>query len=105
LALSLPWFHFFIEHDPTVTARQVRSPVLILQAEMDHQVPMAEAMLLAQAIRAGGNESVTVRTCPALNHLFVPHGGPGFDYSRLPSLSVQPEVLGAIAEWLILTLR
>jgi dienelactone hydrolase len=105
LALSLPWFHFFIEHDPTVTARQVRSPVLILQAEMDHQVPMAEAMLLAQAIRAGGNESVTVRTFPALNHLFVPHGGPGFDYSRLPSLSVQPEVLGAIAEWLILTLR
>jgi hypothetical protein len=105
IVAAVPWYRFFAEHDPAVPARQVRAPVLILHGEMDHQVPVTEAMLLASAIRAGSNDAVTVRTFPELNHLFVPHGGRGFDYSRLPSLVVQPEVLGAMTDWLVLTLR
>lgn len=105
LAAILPWFRFFLEHDPAVPARQVRAPVLILHGESDHQVPVTEASVLADAMRAGGNRMVTVRTFAATNHLFVPHGDAGFDYARLPSLEVRPAVLGAVADWLVRTLR
>jgi fermentation-respiration switch protein FrsA (DUF1100 family) len=105
LAANMPWFRFFLEHDPAVPARQVRAPVLIVHADVDHQVPVTEATVLAAAIRAGGNDAVTVRTCPGLNHLFVPDGGRGFDYSALPSLAIGPEVLGTISDWLVGALR
>ncbi len=81
-------------------ARQVRTPTLILQGATDRQVPAVEAEKLAAAFRAGGNTSVTVRLFPATNHLFVADPAGGFDYSKLPSLHVRREVLGAIADWL-----
>jgi hypothetical protein len=37
---------------------------------------------------------------PATNHLFVADATGSFDYGKLPSLRVRPEVLGAIADWL-----
>jgi fermentation-respiration switch protein FrsA (DUF1100 family) len=78
--------------------------VLIVHGEQDHQVPVSEATLLADVIRSGGNRAVTVRTFPGLNHLFVPHGGRGFEYARLSTLSVEPAVLGDLADWLVRSL-
>lgn len=99
-AAGLPWMKYFLDYDPSVQARQVRTPALILQGETDRQVPAAEAEKLAAAFRAGGNTSVTVRLFPATNHLFVADSSGGFAYSKLPSLRVRREVLGAIADWL-----
>jgi uncharacterized protein len=100
LAANTPWWKQFLEYDPSVTARRVKAPVLILQGEADHQVPLPEAEKLAAAFRAGVSPSVTVRTFPATNHLFVPDESGGFEYAKLPSLHVRREVLGAIADWL-----
>jgi alpha-beta hydrolase superfamily lysophospholipase len=100
LAETTPWMKFFLEYDPSVVARQVKTPVLILQGATDHQVPASEAEKLAAAFRAGGNSRVTVRVFPQTNHLFVPDAAGGFDYGKLPSLHVRPEVLGTIADWL-----
>lgn len=100
LAASTPWMKFFLEYDPTIVARQVKSPVLILQGATDHQVPPTEAEKLAAAFRAGGNARVFVRVFPETNHLFVADPTGGFDYGKLPSLHVRPDVLGAIADWL-----
>ena len=101
------WMGFFLAYDPTTAARQVKTPVLILQGETDRQVPPAEAKLLADAIRSGGNRDVTVRMFPATNHLFLADSSGAFTdvsgalrYTKLPSLHVRPEVLGAIADWL-----
>jgi dienelactone hydrolase len=105
LAASIPWLTFFYEYDPSVLARQVKTPVLIVQGTTDRQVPASEAEKLASAFRAAGNPSVTVRMFPATNHLFVADPSGGFDYSKLPSLHVRPEVLGAIAEWLTTQFR
>jgi pimeloyl-ACP methyl ester carboxylesterase len=99
-AEGLAWMKFFLEYDPAVQARQVRTPTLILQGATDRQVPAAEAEKLAAAFRTGGNTSVTVRLFPATNHLFVEDPSGGFDYSKLPSLHVRREVLGSIADWL-----
>jgi dienelactone hydrolase len=101
------WLGFFLAYDPTTAARQVRTPVLIVQGETDRQVPPAQAQMLADAFRAGGNRDVTVRMFPATNHLFLADSNGAFAdatgalrYTRLPSLHVRPEVLGAIADWL-----
>ncbi len=105
LAGAVPWLRWFLDYDPTVVARRVRVPVLILQGENDHQVPLSEARKLAAAFRAGGNRNVTVRTFPATNHLFVADENRDFSYEKLPSLAVRTSVLGAIADWLSATLR
>jgi dipeptidyl aminopeptidase/acylaminoacyl peptidase len=99
------WMRFFADHDPLVTARRVRAPVLILQGETDRQVPVAEAQRLAAALRAGGNRRVTLRTFPRMNHLLVedPSGDPR-SYTRLPSYEVRSDLLGVLADWLARTL-
>ncbi len=106
-ARALPWTQYFFDYDPAATARRVKAPVLILQGETDSQVPLAEAAKLAAAFRAGGNTSVTVRTFPETNHLFLADpSGAFYDaaghlrYGTLPDLHVRREVLGTIADWL-----
>jgi uncharacterized protein len=105
MATSVPWMKLFLEYDPKTTARQVKTPVFILQGMTDRQVPPGEAEKLAAAFRAGGNRNVTVRMFPATNHLFVADPVGSFEYKKLPSLRVRPEVLGAVADWLGARLR
>ena len=100
LAATTPWLKHFLDYDPSAAARRVKAPVLILQGETDHQVPLPEAEKLAAVFRAGASSSVTVRTFPATNHLFVADETGSFDYAKLPSFRVRREVLGAIADWL-----
>jgi len=105
LAATTPWMKFFLDYDPSIVARQVETPVLILQGATDRQVPPSEAERLARDFRSGGNTHVTVHVFPATNHLFVADAIGGFDYGKLPSLHVRPEVLGTIADWLSAELR
>jgi hypothetical protein len=101
-ATAQEWMRFFMAYDPTVTARQVHTPVLILQGENDRQVTAEQAPILEQAFRAGGNQDVTMRTYPATNHLFLadPDGNPA-GYPGLPTTTIRPEVLRDLAEWLV----
>jgi dienelactone hydrolase len=100
VAAVTPWWKFFLEYDGRATAGRVRAPVLVLHGQQDYQVPVAEAETLAAAVRAGGDRDVTVKVFPGLNHLFLPEGGVGFSYEKLPSFTVPGEVMGAIADWL-----
>lgn len=111
-AMRQPWLKYFLEYDPLVVAREVKTPVLILQGQTDSQVPASEAGKLAAALRSAGNSSVTVRMFPETNHLFVADRNGSFvdasgrlRYTSLPSLAVRREVLGAIADWLDAHLR
>jgi dienelactone hydrolase len=101
LAARSAWVRYFLDYDPLVTAREVRVPVLILQGATDQQVSPEQADTLAVAFQAGGDHDVTLRVFPETDHLFLadPDGYPA-RYSLLPSRSVRPEVLGAIADWL-----
>jgi len=100
------WLRFFASYDPLPTARKVRVPVLILQGETDQQVTPEQADTLAAAFRAGGDRDVTVRKFPVTDHLFVADsvGNPA-RYGALSTRTVRPEVLGAIADWLVAHLR
>jgi dienelactone hydrolase len=99
------WLHWFAEYDPLPTARRVNTPVLILQGATDQQVPAAQARTLAEAMRAAGNQRVTLRIFPRMNHLMLddPTGDPR-GYATLPTKSVRRDMLGALADWLVRTL-
>jgi uncharacterized protein len=106
------WARFFYDYDPTITARRVSAPVLILEGGTDRQVPAGDASRLASAFRAGGNTRVETRTFPETNHLFVADANGAFRdangalrYASLSSLRVRREVLGAVADWLTAQLK
>ena len=99
------WWKFFLSYDGTAAAARVRAPVLIVHGAHDYQVPVSEAEKIAKAIRSGGNRDVTVKVFPATNHLFVDDAGVGFAYEKLPSYRIRPEILGAIADWLVTRFR
>jgi len=97
------WTRFFADYDPSVTARRVRQPVLIVQGALDRQVTAGQADTLAAAMRAGGNRDVTVRLFPGLNHLFLvsPSGtGDPAEYATLREVTLPQDVLDTIATWL-----
>ncbi|MEO8450128.1 MAG: hypothetical protein ABI647_10085 [Gemmatimonadota bacterium] len=74
--------------------------MLIVQGANDTQITADQAEELARAIRSGGNRNVTVKIIPETNHLLVHDANGSFsDYSKLKTLSVNPAVLGAIADW------
>jgi len=99
---SNAWTRWGADWDPLVTARRVRTPVLILHGALDRQVSVGQADSLATAIRAGGNRDVTVRVYPRLNHLFLPTDGDGSpaEYPTLPQTALPDQVLDDAAAWL-----
>jgi len=106
LARSNRWMHYFLTADPLVMARRVKQPVLILQGDTDQQITPEQADQLASALRAAGNRAVTVQRFPDTNHLLLhdPSGAPQ-GYATLPVTRVRPEVLGALADWLVQVTR
>jgi pimeloyl-ACP methyl ester carboxylesterase len=103
---TLPWLRFFMGYDPAAALVKVKVPTLYIQGETDQQVPAAQAEMGAKLIRSNGNKDVTVRLFPATNHLFVPDStGDITKYDKLKSNKIRPEVLGAIADWLVIKLN
>jgi hypothetical protein len=99
------WHEFFIEYDPLPTAELVRCPVLILHGDQDKHVPVEHANILAEAIRRGGNQDVTVHIFPGYKHNFInveeankkdKEGKPLNEILQIP-----PDVIGVISDWIV----
>jgi dienelactone hydrolase len=102
---SVPWLKFFVSYDPVPKLRAVKVPTLVLQGVTDMQIPVAQAELYGKAVRAGGNKDVTVRVFPMTDHLFLEDSTGDFTkYKDLKSNKVRPEILGIVADWLVLKL-
>ncbi|HEY0930883.1 MAG TPA: alpha/beta fold hydrolase [Gemmatimonas sp.] len=101
-----PWFGQFMRTDPKLMLRQVKQPVLILQGDTDLQVTREQADTIAATLRAAGNQRATLRHFPATNHLMLADSTGALNgYALLPNTQVRKEVLGALADWMVLTLR
>lgn len=101
-----PWFGQFMRTDPRVMLRQVKQPVLVLQGDTDLQVTREQADSIATTLRAAGNRRVTLRHFPATNHLMLADSTGALNgYALLPNTQVRREVLGALADWMVQTLR
>ena len=103
---KLPWMKYFLSYDPVVTAKTLRTPVFIMQGGTDQQVTADQAPVLEQAFKGGGNKDVTMRVFKDRNHLFLqdPSGFPG-GYVKLTNGTIDGEVMGALAEWLVVRLK
>jgi hypothetical protein len=94
------WGREYFSYDPLPTVRKVKQPLLILQGERDRQVYEAHAKLLAHAAREAGNQDVTVKFFPTLNHLFLPSTTGSFsEYAHLSTNTVPDDVLDTLVDW------
>jgi uncharacterized protein len=96
-----PWLRFFITYDPRPTLRQVRCPVLALIGSKDLQVaPEPNLRAIEEALRQGGNQDVTIRELPNLNHLFQTCStGDLAEYAKIKE-TIAPVALETIASWI-----
>jgi uncharacterized protein len=99
------WLNYVYDYDPLATARRVRTPVLILHGATDLQVSADQVPELAAAFREGGNRDVTSHVFPRTNHLFLEDASGVYNgYVTLPSKAVKPEILGTLADWVVVKL-
>ncbi|MEW6746232.1 MAG: alpha/beta fold hydrolase [Planctomycetota bacterium] len=100
-SLANPWMRFFITYDPRPALRKVEVPVLALNGEKDLQVWYEQNLPeIEKALQEGGNEDVTIRSFPGLNHLFQKcETGNVSEYAQL-GLTIELEVLDCIADWI-----
>jgi len=97
-----PWFRSLLAYDPSEVVPHTKQPLLIVQGDLDTQVPPAHANKLAELARArkkaGAVEEVHI---PGINHLLVPATtGEVTEYASLKDHTVSPKVAEAIVEWL-----
>lgn len=105
VAATPGWLQYIYDYDPAATARQVRTPVLILHGATDLQVTADQALELSSAFQQAGNRDVTIHVFTNTNHLFLEDpSGVYSGYTKLPSTTVKPEVLGTLADWVVVKL-
>jgi pimeloyl-ACP methyl ester carboxylesterase len=94
-----PWFRSVLTYDPAQVLARVRQPLLIIQGELDTQVPPAQADRLAELARARKKASpVEVVHIPGINHLLVPAASEASGDDKEQTIS--PRVAQAIGDWI-----
>jgi pimeloyl-ACP methyl ester carboxylesterase len=100
--VDTPLYRSFLGFDPAKTFAKVRQPLLIVQPDLDKEVPLYHGEQLAQLgrsrLRAGGTEFVRL---PGLNHLLTRAvTGDVGEYGTLAERNVSPAAVLEIASWL-----
>lgn len=100
--ITSPWFQEFLKYDPTLILRKVHCPVLALNGAKDLQVPPRENLTAIKSnLEKGGNDEVTVREYPNLNHLFQEcTTGLPKEYGEIEQ-TIAPQVLNEISDWIL----
>ena len=97
-----PWYRYFIMFDPSPVLKNVKVPVLALNGEHDLQVAWKENLdLIGAGLKAGGNDDVTTKSFPKLNHLFQTSAtGLLSEYMQIEE-TISPEVLKTVSDWIL----
>ncbi|MEM6360937.1 MAG: alpha/beta hydrolase [Bacteroidota bacterium] len=68
---TAPWFQNILRYNPGISLENVKCPVLAINGGKDLQIPPKENLdAIKKALKKGGNEKVTIKKLPNLNHLF-----------------------------------
>jgi pimeloyl-ACP methyl ester carboxylesterase len=98
------WFQSFLGFTPASVMSKVKQPLLILQGEIDRQVPVHHADRLAELARARKKvpaEAVQVIKLDGVNHLLVrAKTGDLEEYGSLARTGLDPRVTVATIDWL-----
>ncbi len=99
-----PWFRSFLTFDPATVMPKVRQPILIVQGDLDRQVPPRHADALAALAKARKKipaDHVQLTHLDGVNHLLVPATtGDIEEYAQLPTKVVDPRVAKTVVDWL-----
>jgi dienelactone hydrolase len=99
--LTNPWIVHFIKYNPAPALEKTKCPVLALNGEKDLQVPAKENLeAIRSALAKGGNNRVTVKALPGLNHLFqeCTTGLPA-EYATIEQ-TISPAALEEMLKWI-----
>lgn len=100
-SLTRPWMQYFLKYDPAAALEKVSCPVLAINGAKDLQVPPKENMeAIKRSLAKGGNNNVTTKELPNLNHLFqeCTTGSPN-EYAAIEQ-TFSPVGLKTILDWL-----
>ena len=100
-----PWFQSVLNFSPARVLKDVRQPLLITHAALDHEVPVADAERLAAiAQKEGESQSVELVIIKGINHLLVPAvTGEIREYGALPDRNLSKDVSSVLVSWLTRT--
>ncbi len=96
-----PWFRDTLRHDPRVTLRAVKCPLLALTGEKDLQVSAKENLqVIEAALNAGGLRRFTIKELPGLNHMLQAcRVGAPYEYAQIAE-TISPSALREISSWI-----
>lgn len=97
LGLSAEYWRSLSDYDPIATARRLDRPMLILQGERDYQVTLADFAGWREGL--GDRATITLKSYPALDHLFMAGSGPSLPSDYMQPRHVDAQVIRDIAEW------
>jgi pimeloyl-ACP methyl ester carboxylesterase len=97
-----PWMYYFLTYDPSGALKRVDVPVLALNGQNDLQVsPMENLSAIEESLKEGGNDEVTIKEYPGLNHLFQESAtGSPDEYGKIEQ-TFSPEVLEDMKNWIL----
>lgn len=97
-----PWFYYFIRYDPDAALHALQIPVLALNGDRDVQVLAGSNLAgMAASFAAAGNEAVTLKSLPGLNHLFQPSNtGAVSEYAEI-DITFDEGCMQLIADWIL----
>jgi hypothetical protein len=97
-----PWFRSLLQFDPEKVMARIKQPILIVQGDLDTQVPPHHAERLAGLARKRKNPPpVETIHLPEVNHLLVKATtGEAAEYAQLQQKQISPDVAAGVAEWL-----
>lgn len=96
-----PWMRYFVKYDPASSLKRIKCPVLALNGEKDVQVAADNLVVIEKAIRQGGNDNVTVKKIPNMNHLFQTCKTGAMDEYATIEQTINPVVLREISGWVL----
>lgn len=104
--MATAWMVYFLKHDPAKVLENVTCPVLAINGGNDLQVPAKENLSgIGNALKRAGNEKVTLRELPGLNHLFQESAtGSPSEYSAIEE-TFSPKALAVISDWISLQVK
>jgi pimeloyl-ACP methyl ester carboxylesterase len=105
-AADTPWFQSLLAFDPARVMKDVDQPLLIVQGELDTQVPPHHADKLLELAQSRNRKvDAQLLKVPGINHLLVPaKTGEAAEYPSLSGAEVAPSVPAGIGAWLAKTM-
>ena len=95
LGLPVSYWRDLKAHDPAAGAAKLKMPILVLQGERDYQVTMADFAGWKKALK----KNATLKSYPALNHLFMEGKGKSRPAEYMKAGHVAKEVIDDVAKW------